>query len=153
MPDLITNARKFLESLERYDLSALLGPCEAAIEKSITPQEIDFDWVVDVEEDVLIVRAPKPIDEALKVMAPQDRKRIAQALTSTIALVPTPDDIAVESLPGAEAEGASALLAELLIHRAMMVSVATGGERIQEVDDYYRAREARVRRSLPEPAE
>lgn len=30
-----------------------------------------------------------------------------------------------------------------------MIDVATGGARIQEVNDYYRAREARIRRTLP----
>ena len=34
-----------------------------------------------------------------------------------------------------------------------MISVATGGHRIQEVDDYYRAREARIRQALPESIE
>jgi hypothetical protein len=31
-----------------------------------------------------------------------------------------------------------------------MISVATGEERIQDVDDYYRAREVRIRQALPD---
>ena len=32
----------------------------------------------------------------------------------------------------------------------MMIDVATGGARIQDVDDYYRAREVRIRQGIPE---
>jgi hypothetical protein len=64
-----------------------------------------------------------------------------------------PDDIRVEPASGAVATGSPGLLAELLIHREMMISVATGGDRIQDVDDYYRAREARIKSAKPEGME
>jgi len=60
------------------------------------------------------------------------------------------EDIRVETLDVPNATGAAALLSELLIHRAMMIDVATGGARIQDVDDYYRAREVRIRQAIPE---
>lgn len=142
MPDL---ARKFLESLHRFDLSMLLGPCETEILK----MAVSNDWLDDIFEEVVVVRAPVPIDDALNALPQADRKRIAEAVASKLPTTKSHDDLRIESLPGPASEGAVALLAELLIHRGMMVSVATGGDRIQDVNDYYIAREARIRERLP----
>lgn len=62
---------------------------------------------------------------------------------------PAPDDITVETMEGTALHGSVLLLAELFIQRATMISVATGGDRIQDVDDYYRARNVRIRQSNP----
>lgn len=140
------SACTFLESLQRFDLSMLLRHCRASVEEV----EVPFDWVGDITEEAIVVRAPAPIAEALTSLPPQDRKRIAEAVASNRQVSKAHEDIRVETLDGPEATGAVALLSELLIHRAMMVAVATGGPRIQDVDDYYRARDARIRRSLPE---
>ena len=69
-------------------------------------------------------------------------KRIAEAVASNQQLSKQHEDIRVETLDTPEVMGAVARLSELLIHRSMMVAVATRGPRIQDVDDYYRAREA-----------
>jgi hypothetical protein len=140
------NACNFLESLQRFDLSMLLRHCQASVEQL----ETALDWFSDLEDEAIIVRAPVPIAEALTSLPPQDRKRIAEAVASNQQVSKQHEDIRVETLVGPEATGAVALLSELLIHRAMMVAIATNGPRIQDVDDYYRAREARIRRSLPE---
>lgn len=140
------NACTFLESLQRFDLSMLLRHCQASVEEIKTA----LDWVTDLDDEVIVVRAPVPIADALSSLPPQDRRRIAEAVASNQQVSKQHEDIRIETLGATEATGAVALLSELLIHRTMMVAVATGGPRIQDVDDYYRAREARIRRSLPE---
>ena len=143
MTDVTENARRFLESLQRFDLAKLLSQCKVAVERVSGMEDIGFGEIYRVTRDAVIVRAPSPIDEALASLPPEDRKRIAQAATSLVDASPEPDDIRVDK-SGAEADGGAALLAELLIHQAMMISVSTGGHRIQEVNDFYRARQSRV---------
>ena len=149
MVELVANACRFLESLQRFDLSILLAQTAVSIEER--PSELD--WIGDLVTQEVVVRAPRPIDEALKTLPQHDRKRIAEAVTSGVPSFTSRDDICVEGLPNAEAEGVAALLADLLTQKELMISVATGGPRIQEVDDYYRAREARIRQALPEDVE
>lgn len=146
MANTTDNACGFLESLQRFDLSMLLRHCRASVEQF----ETALDWFSDLEDEAIIVRAPAPIAEALRSLSQQDRKRIAEAILSVLQASRQHEDIRVETLDGPNATGAAALLSELLIHRAMMIDVATGGARIQDVDDYYRAREARIRQALPE---
>lgn len=136
--------RKFLESLRRFDLAKLLSVCEVAVVRL----EIDKSLVERNTEEVILLHAPAPVDDALRALPPQERKRIAEAVASASVTTQAHDDIRVERLPG-EVQGGVALLADLLIHREMMVSVATGGDRIGDVNDYYIAREARIRASLP----
>lgn len=143
------HVQRFLENLERYDLAMLLGQCEVELGED----SVDDGWGNPPELVVTaIVRAPSLIGEALKRLPQYDRKRIAEAIASQYPDKATPDDIQVESRADIDAQGSAALLAELLIHREMMISVATGGDRIQDVDDYYRARESRIRRIVPSEA-
>lgn len=141
-------ARKFLETLHRYDLSLLLSVCEASVVEKAAGQFIDDEWFGNVLDEWVVVAAPQPVYDALRALPPEDRKRIAEAVASTSPSNRSFDDITVEPLLG-NAEGVVALMAELLIHRDMMIGVATGGERIQDVNDYYIAREARLRERLP----
>jgi hypothetical protein len=143
-------AQRFLESLQRFDLAMLLGHCDV----DLSEDEEDGGWGNPPELVVsAVVRAPSLIGEALKKLPLPDRKRIAEAIASQYPDKAAPDDISVESRADIIAQGSVALLAELLIHREMMVSVATGGDRIQDVDDYYRARESRIRRTVPSEAD
>lgn len=137
---------KFLENLQRFDLAMLLRYCEASVEQL----ETALDWFTDLEDEAVIVRAPMPISEALRSLPQQDQKRIAEAVLSGQQSGRQHEVIRVEVLEGPDVTGPVALLSELLVHRAMMISVATGGQRIQEVDDYYRAREVRIRQVIPE---
>lgn len=137
-------ACKFLENLQRFDLAMLLKHCQATLAES----EVDNGFFTDLVEQA-IVNAPAPIGEALSKLPSQDRKRIAEAIASTYPNKKAPDDIVITATD-ATVGGAASLLAELLIHRDMMIDVATGGARIQEVDDYYRAREIRIRHAIPE---
>lgn len=147
MPDALETARSFLESLHRFELSTLLAECSIVIQ-NVKGGFVDDDWFDSMPAEIAVVMAPVPVDEALRTLPPTDRKRIADAVSNGYGKAGSLDDIQVETVKHTT-QGVAAVLAELLIHRAMMVSVATGGERIQEVEDYYRAREHRIRRSLP----
>lgn len=140
----MSEACKFLENLQRYDLAALVSVCSTAIAE----YETEDLWGLRDLVVAVTVHAPPPVDEALRLLPDYDRRRIAEAVASTSPLL-APSDISIESIGGEPTNGMPSLLAELLVHRAVMTSVATGGERIQDVNDYYRAREARIRRSLP----
>jgi len=148
MADALETARGFLVSLHRYDLSLLLDGCSIAINNVREGQFVDDDWFPNVQAEVAQVYAPAPIDEALKALPPEDRKRVAEAVANGYQNFRSFEDIRVESIAGI-AEGVAALLAELIIHRGMMINVATGGDRIQDVNDYYVAREARIRERMP----
>lgn len=148
MTDALDTARRFLESLQRYELSMLLSECSISIQDEVGPRQIDDDWFPRVREEVAVVVAPSPIDEALRTLPPNDRKRVGEAIANGYAKTRTFEDIRVDSIRH-KASGVVELLAELLIHRAMMIAVATGGGSIQDVNDYYIAREVRLRDSLP----
>jgi hypothetical protein len=144
MANTTDKACNFLESLQRFDLSMLLRQSEIAFKK------VQIDWYADLHEEVIVVSAPVPIAEALLSLPPQDRKRIAEAVCSGQYVSKRHEDIHVETLDGLKPKGLATLLSELLVHRNMMIDVATGGTCIQDVDDYYRAREARIRQAVPE---
>lgn len=148
MPDTKDQARKFLELLQRFDLAMLVNECAVALVET----EIDTGWNHDLVREA-VVHAPVPLYEALKKLPSYDRKRIAEAIASTDPTWSSPEDICVKSSDVTDISGPAALLSELLIHREMMISVATGGDRIQDVDDYYRARQARINTSLPDDVE
>lgn len=141
-------AQKFLESLHRFDLALLTSVCSCAVEEVNRGGEEYFgNWT----EEVVILRAPPPVDLALKLLPAADRKRIAEAVASNVATKSAHEDIGVITV-GAPVSGAVSLLAELICQREEMISVATGGHRIQDVNDYYIAREGRIREALPSDA-
>ncbi|WP_444565200.1 hypothetical protein [Aliihoeflea sp.] len=127
-------ARVFLEHLRRSDLAALLA--HAWIEYGLRQGA----WS---QEPFVEVRAPYPFAEALHALPRHDRKRIAEAVVSKQHDLQAADDIDIREA-GDAVEGQATLLPELIIHRAMMIAVATGEKNIQEVDDYYMARQARL---------
>lgn len=141
--DVSASTGAFLESLQRYDLAALIGVCRVSIAEFGT----DGDWFPERKVIVSII-APAPIDEALVELSEFDRKRIAEAAASASPFS-APEDIDVARMPGEPAGGAAGLLAELLIQRSTMIGVATGRTRIQDVDDYYIARQTRIRAQMP----
>ena len=124
------NAIRFLDSLRRPDLAALLSISEISVGTTGT-------------EFVVVVRAPQPFAEALQVLPAHDRHRISEAALSHRSDARAPADIIVKVVAEAVA-GPGALLPDLVIHREMMVDVSTGGTPIQNVDDYYGARQARI---------
>jgi hypothetical protein len=148
MSDALASARKFLESLQRFDLSMLLSECSIAI-RQVKGGLVDDEWYSSMLYDEAVVFAPTPIDEAIKALQPEDRKRIAEAIANGYHDKGRFDDVAVEAIRFSEATGMVLVLAELMIHRNMMIDVATGGPRIQEINDYYIAREVRLREMMP----
>lgn len=132
MSDSVENARKFLESLQRPDLAKLLA---------FSQVDIDVGKWFDA---VVIVQSPKPFADAIAALPPHDRKRIAEAVLSDEDDTRAPSDITCRTLTGQAIEGAQALLPELIIHQQTMIDVGTGKASIQDVNDYYLAREARI---------
>lgn len=122
----------------------LLRSCRTAMVETV----IDNGFFKDMVDEA-VVDAPSPIDQALNKLPSHDRKRIAEAIATAYPNRSAAEDIIVRSINSGVIGGPAALLAEVLIHRDMMIDVATGGTRIQEVDDYYRAREVRIRQTLP----
>ncbi len=147
MSDALESARKFLESLHRFDLSMLLDPCSISI-ADVKGGFVDGDWYDSLRSSRAVVFAPGPVDEAIRNLPPEDRKRLAEAIGNGYRSQECFDDVSVERGFG-DATGMVLLLAELVIHRNMMIAVATGGPRIQEINDYYIAREARLREMMP----
>ncbi|WP_105435888.1 hypothetical protein [Neorhizobium tomejilense] len=132
MSDSLENARKFLEALQRSDLSKLISHSE--VESGVSD---DF-WTE------VIIRSPRPFAEAIASLPKHDRKRIAEAVVSDEGGTSVPADIVNHEMPGPPIEGFPALLPELVIHQEMMIKVATGEASIQDVNDYYIARQVRV---------
>lgn len=129
-------ARGFLDSLRRGDLSALL--LHGRVEIGVTSGDFG-GW-----QTVVVVRAPQPFAEALSKLPDYDRKRIAEAALSKRTYdAHTATDIIVKEV-GDPIDGPATLLPDLILHREMMVAVATGQQQIQEVDDYYSARQFRL---------
>jgi hypothetical protein len=85
-------------------------------------------------------------------LADHDKTRICEAISATdfrirssTTLTRLLITVSKDVLPSE-----ATLLPELLIEQDQLISVATGGSRIQDVDDYYRARRKRINRALTE---
>ena len=129
------DARSFLEGLRRGDLSALLLHARFEI------GTIRGDW--GNRQTYVTVVVPQPFAEAVSALPEHDRKRIAEAAVSRQNTYDKPSDISVRASSDV-LDGPVTLLPELIIHRAMMIDVSEGRQRIQEVDDYHGARQACV---------
>lgn len=129
------DARAFLDSLRRGDLTALL--LHARFE--IGSMKGDFGQ----RETYVVVLAPQPFADAISALSAHDRKRIAEAAVCRHDMYEKPSDIAVRATSDI-LDGLVTLLPELIIHREMMIDISEGRQRIQDVDDYYRARQARL---------
>ena len=113
------------------------------LSKLISNSEIE-SGVSDDFSTKVIVRSPRPFAEAIASLPSYDRKRISEAIVSDEGGTVVPADIINKEIPGSVVEGLSALLPELVIHQEMMIDVATGSRSIQDVNDYYIARQARL---------
>lgn len=142
------NACKYLDSLNRFDLSGILQVCSTSLEQA----EIFDGPYLDLTEEA-IVEAPVNIAEGLRCLPNVDRKRIAQSIASAFHDRDAPDDITIKTSSLQSNSYAADTLAELLIHRHMMIDVATGGNSIQEVNDFYISRELRLRNQFGEDSE
>jgi len=139
------NPTEFLKDLRRFDLSHLLKFSKFDFSESVVS---DF---LSEERSVTIVQVISPtiFTNALVSLTDWDKKRICEAiaaafphkevLVDNLAFIPE-DDIEISQQ--------DCLYPEVIAHRNQMISVATGGEKIQDVNDYYRARHSRISRNL-----
>jgi hypothetical protein len=134
-------ACEFLEHLARADLALLLAECNYKLE---VRTDSGF-WSGD-ESVHLILFAPQLIASAVSSLPDHDKKRLSEALSVNLKVGHTSFEIVTQEdkVPSTS----SVLLAELTIQRETMISVATGQKQIQEINDYYIAREMRLRNMM-----
>lgn len=136
-------AIRFLHEIGRVDLAALL-------KHSSYDYGTREAWF-DISVQIIVLSSPKSYCEAIGGLPECDQKRIAEAIHNTHP-GKQPSDSVPESLElrTSDEEVSDNLLPELLIHRNQMIAVATGRGRIQDVDDYYKARQRRITSALKE---
>lgn len=135
------SATRFLESLQRYDLAKLIAECRYEVR---TVRDYGFGG----NQDVFVLSCPRPISDALVAVDQYDKKRVGEALSASDPDAVTVWDAAsfqVEVDDGTKPGPSTLLLAELILQRETMIKVATGGLGIQDVNDYYIAREVSIR--------
>ncbi len=130
----------FLNELGRGDLAGLLVHS--------TYEYGSEDIWTDVRVPVIELSSPKVFSEAIKGLPEWDQKRIVEAIHSSHEGEQprdAPDRLLIAD-SGQEVD--DTLYPDICIQRNQLVSVATGGARIQEVDDYYKARQRRIAAAL-----
>lgn len=137
----ITQAIQFLLELERPDLAALLRFSKYCLAE------------IDVWHDIAVpgvqIFSPKVFTEALLNLSEPDQRRIGEAITATDSeQMSKIERVVFEIQKDINVDPRDELLPAILIHRAEMISVATGYRRIDDVNDYYRARHRRITTSL-----
>ncbi len=100
-------------------------------------------------DTVITITSPRPFSEALEGLQGFDKKRIAEAIVSDDPGLTAPSGFTSLAASGSAIEGAQSILPELLIHQEMMIDVATRGTQIQDVNDYYLARQVRLTSLCP----
>lgn len=131
----------FLHDLQRHDLATLLRFSQYRF--------VEVDVWSDITVPGVEIRSPPVINQALTGLPDPDQQRIAEAIAySADPPAPTPQRIIFLSDKTMKVAGQDVLLAELMTHCSEMISVATGATRIDDANDYYRARRARIRTSL-----
>ncbi len=132
-------AQRFLRELDRDDLASLLEFTTYAV-------YVD-EGTAWIPQTYLVLHAPEPYAEAMKGLNDYDRKRLLEAFEKTDAAAKA-DTLSIEPDTERELQPEQKIFGELIAERNMLISVGTGGARIQEVDDYYRARRKRLRALL-----
>ncbi len=133
----IEKAVGFLRDLGRTDLASLLRFSKYCFVE------------VDVWDDITVpgvqILSPPVFTEALGGLADADQRRIGEAIAAT-AEPPGPksERVLIESLKNVDVDPAERLLPEILTQRNEMIAVATGSRRIDDANDYYRARQRRI---------
>lgn len=139
-------AIQFLVGLDRGDLATLL--------RFSTYQFVEKDIWSDITVATVEVISPQPYTDALSGLAEWDQKRIVEAITATTLVgntgVSGHERVEFRTAESTEVSDADTLYPEIIIHRNQMIAVATGQKRIQEVNDYYRARHRKISAELAE---
>jgi hypothetical protein len=130
-------AARFLAEIGREDLGALL--------RQSTYEFVSEEIWDDINVPAIVLSSPTLYSHALEGLPEWDRKRVAEAIHNTHP-GERPGSSATDRLrlTRVEQEVEDALYPELCIQRNVMVAVATGRGRIQDLDDYYRARRRRI---------
>lgn len=134
-------AIQFLRDIDRADLGMLLT-------YSTYEYEIEQVWH-DSYITVIELSSPKLYSEAIGGLPEWEQKRITEAIRNThIGENPTgslPEKLVLKTM---DANVNDTLYAEILIHRNELITVSTTHRRIQDLDDYYRARHRRISSAL-----
>lgn len=134
-------AIQFLRDINRADIGMLL-PYSTY---EYGTKEIWYDHSIPVIE----LSSPKIYSEAIAGLPEWDQKRIAEAIHNA-HIGTRPGDSAPERLvlKTTDSDVGDVLYAEILIHRNQLIAVSTGNGRIQDFDDYYKARHRRIASAL-----
>lgn len=139
-----TAAKAFLHEIDRGDLAILLE--YATYEISMATDAWDLPSVS------IMIFAPPLFTEALTGLGPTDKKRIAESLVNTDldadGLSTSPEVLQFCNCEALQVDSTHELLAEIICQRNTMADVATGGSRIADVNDYYKARRRRIQAAL-----
>jgi hypothetical protein len=134
-------AIQFLRDIHRADLEMLL--LNSTYEYGF--EEIWFDHTVPVIE----LSSPKTYSEAIAGLPEWDQKRITEAIHNTHVgsrpRGPAPERLVLKTT---DSDVDDILYPEILIHRNQLIAISTGHGRIQDFDDYYKARHRRITSAL-----
>jgi hypothetical protein len=137
----ISAAIDFLVELGRTDLAGLLRFSKFRLIK------------IDIWDDYSVLGAeilsPPVFTDALLILPDADRRRIREAIAATVGSGgPSPQQVQFTSLNGIDVSLADRLLPEIFIQQNEMIAVAEGKKRIDDANDYYRARRRRIAAGL-----
>jgi hypothetical protein len=134
-------AARFLSEIGRADLAALL--------RYATYEYATEDVWYEVSVTVIQLSSPVIYAEAIEGLPDWDQKRIAESVHNTHEgdrpEGSSPDRLLLKRLVG---DVENTLFADICIQRNQMVAVSTGRGRIQDFDDYYKARRRRITAGL-----
>lgn len=141
---MINAAQSFLRELDRADVAAMLD--------GATARFIQYsNWL---DEDIVAVEltCPQVSADLMGLLAPKDQQRIIEAFvhaaggSGAFTIVPT--ELKVIARTDMQPPDGTALLLSVMLEKAQLVSVATGGLRIPDINDHYRARRRRIATEL-----
>jgi hypothetical protein len=136
-------AQTFLRALERHELAALVAHCAFRL----VTVEIWFDaTAIELE-----ATGPAVVVEALEKVPAYDRDRIVDAFVHAMggaSVVRERPRAMTFAATDAVVSDSESLLPLLLVERAELISVGTGLTRIQDANDYFRARRKRIAAAL-----
>jgi len=143
------NVTRLLRHYGRNDLARLLQRARFELQVSSTYGNKLFSQLTTVE-----IYTPISDCEKLRSLPEKDEELILRALIDIVP--PKPHDIEINDIEffvdpnslTAEAPADEELLAAIEAQRNLMIAVATGGPRIQSVDDEYRERRALIQDAL-----
>jgi len=137
----IKRAVEFLKYLGRNDLAELL--------KYSTYELTTVEVWHDIEVSAVRLYAPPVFAEALSGLSDADQKRIAEAVASDgRTFKDAPERLLVETSDNEQLSDTDRILPEVINQKNVMIQVATGERRIDDVNDYYRARRRRIASAL-----